>query len=342
MDKLYSHFLRSVVFLTLATFVISFLPAASLADAVDWQLGFQEPASPVMEKLVSLHSLLLYIIIAVCVFVLGLLIYVAIRFNEKANPTPRKFTHNTTIEIIWTVVPILILIAIAIPSFRLIYYMDKAPSYYDSVVVEDGITKLDGTANEEAVVKLDGQIVQDGVFVKDGKLQISGMLTVNDERIYDELTLKIVGHQWFWEYVYPEYNNKTLESIMVPLDEIDPKTQVRLLEVDNRVLVPVDTNIRILVTASDVIHAWALPQMGVKVDAVPGRTNERWFRATKKGTYRGQCSELCGKDHAYMPIVVDVVSKEAFDKWVAGSESTSVTIDAQPVMDPWVINTEKE
>jgi len=223
-------------------------------------LGFQEAATPVMERIDDFHDLMLVIITVIVVFVTGLLVYVVVRFNEKANPVPSKTTHHTVLEVAWTVVPILILVVIAIPSFRLLYYMDKAKT--------------------------------------------------------PEMTLQVVGNQWYWSYVYPDHGKIAFDSLIIPDDQLKPG-QLRLLEVDNRVVVPVDTDIRVLLTANAVIHAWAVPAFGVKIDTVPGRMNETWMRITKPGVYYGQCSELCGVNHGFMPIAVEAVSKADFAKWVA-------------------------
>lgn len=253
--------------LSLMGLIIS-LPTQLLADQPKpWQINFQEPASPVMERLVHLHNALLYMCFGVSVFVLGLLIYACFRFSAKRNPVPSKTTHNTTIEIIWTVIPILILVAILIPSWRLIHYMDK-------------------THNAE-------------------------------------ITIKAIGYQWYWGYEYMDGEGKGInfESYMKSPDAEDASLKLqpgepRNLETDTKIVLPVDTDIRIFTTAADVIHAWAIPAFGVKIDAVPGRINETWVRITKPGTYYGQCSELCGSKHAFMPINVKAVSKEEYSAWV--------------------------
>jgi cytochrome c oxidase subunit 2 len=231
-----------------------------LAAAEPWQLGFQEPASPIMERIVSFHNLLLWLITLITIFVLGLLAYVCVRFKAANNPTPSKRTHNAMLEVAWTAIPVLILVVIAIPSFKLLYYQD---------VVEDA-----------------------------------------------EMTVKAIGRQWYWSYEYPDHGNFTFDAFMIADEDIDAEAgQKRLLETDNRVVVPVDTNIRILTTASDVIHSWTIPAFGVKIDAVPGHVNEMWFKVDEPGVYYGQCSELCGAYHGFMPVTVEAVSKEDFEAW---------------------------
>lgn len=226
---------------------------------VSGQLGLQEAASPVMERLHSFHSLLLWTIAAITLFVTGLLIYVMLRFNRRANPVPSTTTHHTLLEVLWTGIPVLILLVIAVPSFRVLYYMDKAPN--------------------------------------------------------PELTVKITGHQWYWSFEYPDHEGMEFEARMIDDKDLKPG-QPRLLEVDQRVIVPVDTDVRVLVTAADVIHSFAVPSLGVKKDAMPGRLNETWFRATREGVFYGQCSEICGTGHGYMPIAVEAVSKERFQAWL--------------------------
>lgn len=240
--------------------------AAIEGMAKPWQLNFQPAASPVMEKFIEMHNALLVLITAITLFVLGLLVYVCVRFNSKSNPVPSKNTHNTTIEILWTVIPVFILIAIAIPSFRLFF----------------GCVHSIGCAD-------------------DGK------------PVDPDLTIKVVGYQWYWNYEYPEQHIQ-FDSYMKKTEDLK-EGEPRLLTVDNPIYVPVHANVRILLTGGDVIHDWAMPAFGVKQDAMPGRLNETWFRADKEGTYFGQCSELCGKGHGFMPIQVEVVSKEKFDEW---------------------------
>lgn len=230
-----------------------------------WQLGFQEAASPVMEQTISFHNLLLWIITIITIFVLALMAYVAVRFKASNNPVPSKRTHHAMLEVAWTAIPVLILVVIAIPSFKLLYYQD---------VVED-----------------------------------------------TEMTIKAIGRQWYWSYEYPDHGNFTFDAFMIADEDIDEAAgQKRLLETDNRVVVPVDTNIRLLTTASDVIHSWAMPAFGIKIDAVPGHVNEMWFRVDKPGTYFGQCSELCGAYHGFMPIAVEALPKAEFEAWAKQAE----------------------
>jgi len=264
-------------FLLFLTAPFSAIAQENIADP--WQLGMVNPASPVMEQLFTLHHWLLITITVISIFVLVLLAYICLRFRASANPNPSKVTHNTKLEIIWTTIPILILIAICVPSVKMHYFMD---------VVEK-----------------------------------------------PEMTLKVVGRQWYWSYEYPDHGGIAFDSYIKQEKDLQAG-EPRLLTVDNEVVVPVDTTIRVNVTGADVIHAWAMPSFGVKVDAVPGRLNETWFKATREGIFRGQCSELCGKDHGFMPIVIRVVSKEAFQLWVeeakkkfADSSSQSTTHLAQ-------------
>lgn len=256
----------SALALTILTMYAS--PAFAGAEAHPWQLYMPEAASPSAERIHNFHYFILIIITATVIFVLGLLIYVIVRFNKRANPVPSKTTHNVLIEIIWTVVPVIILIIIAIPAFQLLYYTDRTAT--------------------------------------------------------PEMTLKVTGYQWYWGYEYPDNDGVNFLSYMVPEKDIDTsKGQLRLLSTDNPVVLPIDTNIQILTTAADVIHAFALPALGVKIDAVPGHTNETWVRITKPGTYFGQCSELCGKDHAYMPIEIKAVSKEEFQTWLTSMKESN-------------------
>ena len=226
----------------------------------DWQLGFQDAASQSMREIVNFHdNLLLPIIIAISVFVLFLMIYVSIRFRASRNPNPSKTTHNVAIEVLWTLIPCLILIVIAVPSFKILYKQDTIPKA--------------------------------------------------------DVTVKAIGYQWYWGYEYPD-ENIIFDSYMIETKDLK-ENQPRLLSVDHEVVVPVNKVVKVLITANDVLHAWALPSFGVKRDAVPGRINETWFKAEKEGTYYGQCSELCGIKHAFMPITVKVVNEEDYQEWLS-------------------------
>jgi cytochrome c oxidase subunit II len=249
---------RSLVALAVALGGLVLPKATFAAQPEPWGLGLQSAASPIMEQMVDFHWLLLVIITLIVVFVTALLAWAVIRYNSKSNPEPAKFHHNTTIEVLWTVVPIIILIIIAIPSFRLLYAQHSYPE--------------------------------------------------------SDLTIKATGYQWYWSYEYPE-QGFSFGSFMVEDADLKPD-QPRLLAVDADVVVPVGSVVQVLVTAADVMHNWTVPAFGSKIDAVPGRVNRTWFKATKTGTYYGQCSELCGTRHAYMPIAVRVVTQEKFDAWV--------------------------
>ena len=240
-------------------------PSFAQSGPQPWQMNFRPSATPVMDDIVDFHNLLLVIEVLIVLFVLGLMVYICVKFNAKANPVPSKTTHNSFLEVVWTVIPIIILIVITVPSVKLLVFMDKAPK--DKV----------------------------------------------------EMTLKVIGHQWYWSYEYPDAGNLAFDSNIIPDEEIDAsKGQIRLLEVDNRIAIPVDTTIRVIMTSEDVLHNWAVPAFGIKMDTVPGRINEAWIRvpAAKAGVYRGQCSELCGVNHGYMPIVIEAKSKEDFAKWL--------------------------
>ena len=240
--------------------------AAVMADQPQpWQMNFQAAATPVMEGIQDFNTLISVIIVAINWFVIALLAYAMWRFSAKRNPTPSKVAHHTLLEVIWTVAPIMILIVIAIPSFKLLFYQDRA--------------------------------------------------------VDAEMTIKAIGHQWYWSYEYPDSDGLAFDAVMIADEDIGPG-QVRLLETDNRLVLPVDTTIRILVTADDVIHAWAVPAFGVKIDAVPGRLSETWARVEREGVYFGQCSELCGAYHGFMPIAVEVVSKAAFADWLVTAKQT--------------------
>jgi cytochrome c oxidase subunit II len=227
---------------------------AEMGQPAPWEYKLQEAATPVMENITWFHGLLLTIITIITLFVLALLVTVVIKFNARANPVPSRTTHNTLIEVAWTLIPVLILVMIAVPSFRLLF-------------LELDVPKAD-------------------------------------------LTIKATGKQWYWSYAYPDNGKFEFDSLLAQ------DKQPRLLGVDNEMVVPVNKVIRVQTTGADVIHSFAVPSFGIKIDAIPGRLNETWFKATKVGMYYGQCSELCGKDHAYMPIAVRVVNDQEFAAWV--------------------------
>jgi cytochrome c oxidase subunit 2 len=250
----------AVVALTLLAVLASEGQAlAGLGQPSSWQLGLQQSATPVMENIVWFHDFLLYIITAITAFVLALLVVVIVRFNARANPIPSRTTHNTLIEIAWTIIPIVILMIIAVPSFKLLFFQLNVPAA--------------------------------------------------------DLTVKATGKQWYWSYNYPDNGQIEFDSLMLKEGE-RKEGQPRLLAVDNEMVVPVNKTVRVITTGADVIHSFAVPSFGIKIDAVPGRINETWFKATREGVYYGQCSELCGKDHAYMPIAVRAVSEQAFAAWL--------------------------
>jgi cytochrome c oxidase subunit 2 len=236
---------------------------AGLGHPTPWQLGLQDAASPVMADIISFHNFVLWIITAITAFVLILLVIIVVRFNARANPTPSRTTHNTLLEVTWTIVPVIILVLIAVPSFRLLFLQLDAPK--------------------------------------------------------PDLTVKATGKQWFWSYSYPDNGNFEFDSLIVADKDLKPG-QPRLLTVDNEMVVPVNKIVHVLVTGADVIHSFAVPSFGIKIDAVPGRLNETWFKATSEGLFHGQCSELCGKNHAFMPITVRVVSESDFATWVAAAK----------------------
>ena len=254
------------------------------------QFHLQQSVTPIMDSIVAFHDgILMWTISLIVLFVLALLVIVMVRFNAKANPVPARFTHNTLVEIIWTVVPILILVVIAIPSFGVLS---------DQLTVPDGERKYLG-ANIFSLGEVD---VPEAA-----------------------LTVKASGEQWYWNYEYVDQGVAFDSNILseAEIAELKPG-QPRLLAVNNELVVPVNTTVRMQVTASPtgVIHAFAVPSFGIKVDAVPGRLNETWFNARETGIYYGQCSELCGKDHAFMPIAVRVVTAEEFDAFIAAFEDS--------------------
>jgi cytochrome c oxidase subunit 2 len=246
---------------------------AGLGQPSPWQVGLQQPASPVMENIIWFHDFLLYIITGIAGFVLILLVVVMVRFNARTNPIPSRTTHNTLIEIAWTLIPIVILMCIAVPSFKLLFLQLNVPPA--------------------------------------------------------DLTVKATGKQWYWSYSYPDNGQFEFDSLMLKEGE-RKEGQLRLLAVDNEMVVPVNKTVRVITTGSDVIHSFAVPSFGIKIDAIPGRINETWFTATREGVYYGQCSELCGKDHAFMPIAVRVVSEQAFSAWVEEAKKKYARDEALP------------
>ena len=252
--------MRKFLYIILSYFAAS---NAFANQPFDWQLGFQKAASESMRDIVNFHNnLLLPIIIAISVFVLFLMVYACIRFRASANPIPSKRTHNVAVEVLWTLIPCLILIVMAVPSFKILYSQDAIPKA--------------------------------------------------------DVTVKAIGYQWYWGYEYPD-QNIYFDSYMIE-DKDLKENQPRLLAVDNELVVPVNKVVKVMITANDVLHAWALPSFGVKRDAVPGRINETWFKAEKVGTYYGQCSELCGIKHAFMPIEVRVVTDEEYKEWLSDAK----------------------
>ncbi len=253
-----------------ALMACSGLPAAALP--YNYQMGFQPAASPVMEQIEDFHRLLFYIIVAVCLFVLALLVWIVIKYRAGANAVPSKVHHNTLLEVAWTLIPVIILVFIAVPSFRLLYF-------------------------EAAIPKPD-------------------------------LTIKAIGKQWFWTYEYPgSAAGFTYDSLGLSDADASKAGKPRLLGVDNPIYVPVNKVVEIETMGADVIHSWAMSQMGVKMDAVPGRINKTWFKATQTGVFYGQCSELCGARHAYMPIELHVVSDTEYAAWLAQAKTKFAALE---------------
>lgn len=272
---------KSTFWMSLA--VAGLLPLPALAEsalpalgmAAPWQLNLQSAGSPVQEEVISFHTLLLWIITAISVFVLALLLYVSWRFRASANPNPSRSTHNTLLEVVWTGVPVLILVIIAVPSFRLLYF-------------QDGFKNAD-------------------------------------------MTIKAIGKQWYWTYEYPDHGNFTFDAYMLSREEAAEVGKPGLLATDYEVVVPTETNVRVLITGADVLHSWAMPSLGVKMDAVPGRLNESWFRIEQPGMYYGQCSELCGVNHGFMPIAIRAVPQADFDAWVQEAQAEFAMVDTPDV-----------
>ncbi|MBV9859297.1 MAG: cytochrome c oxidase subunit II [Alphaproteobacteria bacterium] len=236
------------------------------AQPQPWEIGMQPPATPIKDRIEALHDELLVIISLITLFVLGLLLYVIVKFNHRRHPVPTRTSHNPVVEILWTVIPVLILVLIAIPSFKLMYYMDAVPQA--------------------------------------------------------DMTIKVTGHQWYWSYAYPDQGGFEINSNIIPDDQLKPG-QKRLLDVDNPLVIPVNTTIRVQVTGTDVIHSWFVPSFGVQEYAVIGRLNEAWMRVEHEGMYYGECNQICGINHAFMPISVKVVSPDAFQQWAAEAKKSA-------------------
>ena len=326
--------------------------SAALAVPKDGALGLQPPNSAVMEEVHAFHDhLLLPIIIVISLFVLALLLWIAVRYNAKANPKPKTFSHNMLLEVVWTVIPIFILLGIALPSFNLLFKEETLPDGKQVVSAADGSKTAFSIANAfperrriEKSRHVDVFVVEGGerrklAAGKDYRLEGLGEATVTatlttpppagaeviieagrgrDHRggviLAPTVTVNAKGYQWQWSYAYPEYGVEEFYSKLLPKEQTTK--EMYLLEVDNRMVVPVGETIRVITQAADVIHSFALPAFGLKVDAVPGRNNEAWFRPDREGVYYGQCSEICGVGHAYMPIAIEVRSRAGFEKWV--------------------------
>ena len=241
-------------------FILLLYPISAFGEEiVNWQMGFRKSASPVMDKITELHNFVLIMMTVITIFVLFLLLYVSVRFRKSANPKPSKRSHHAVLETLWTAIPVIILVAMAIPSFKLVYQQDITPEY--------------------------------------------------------DMTIKVIGHQWYWEYQYPDQGDLSFESYMIQDEDLQPG-QPRLISVDNRLVLPTNKVIQVLVTGGDVLHSFAMPSLGVKKDAIPGRLNETWMKIDRPGIYRGQCSEICGTGHGYMPIVIEAVSENEFASWI--------------------------
>ena len=259
MDRAKSVYRRLVAAASLAVLPGGVAMAQVVGVPRPWEMGMQRGFGPLKDQEIWLHDIVLVIITLITLFVGGLLVWVMWRYNARRHPIPTRTAHHTLIEVLWTVIPVLILVGMAIPSFRLVYYQDRT---------------------------------------RDA-----------------DLTIKVTGHQWYWEYTYPDNGNIDFSSYIIPDDQLKPG-QLRLLTVDNDLVVPVGKNIRVLQTSGDVIHSWFVPALGVQRYAIPGRTIETWFRADKPGTYYGECNQICGTNHSRMPIVIRAVPAGEFDAWV--------------------------
>jgi cytochrome c oxidase subunit II len=257
----------AVWFLTAISSLVGLASHPALAQAPrDWEIGMQPAFSPMKQGIIDLHNLVLVIITLITLFVAALLAWVCIRYNEKRNPIPSQTSHNTVIEILWTVIPVVILVIMAIPSFQLVYYLDRTPN--------------------------------------------------------PDMTIKVTGHQWYWEYSYPDDGNVDIESRIIPDDELKPG-DLRLLTVDNQLIIPAGKKIRVLTTSSDVIHSFFIPSLGAQRYAIPGRTIEMWLEADKPGVYYGECNQICGQNHSRMPIAVHAVTDAEFKAWITQAKKAA-------------------
>lgn len=252
--------------------IISLLIAAGIPKP--WQIGFQEASAPLMEEITKVHDLVFIILCVIGTLVTFLLLAAVYRFRESKNPKPATFSHHTTLEVVWTIIPILLLIVILIPSIKILYVFDRAEN--------------------------------------------------------PDITIKVTGHQWYWSYDYMLGDKKvSFDSYMIPDKDLKPG-QLRLLDVDKPVVLPKDKTVRILITSQDVIHSFAVPSLGIKTDGIPGRINETWLRVQKEGMYYGQCSELCGKDHGFMPIAIKIVSQDEYNTWLTNQLGGATLTTPQP------------
>ncbi len=258
--------------------------AAKAAEPKPWELGFQPAATPITQRIDAFNTELLVIIFVIAGFVLALLLYVIVRFNARRNPVPSHNTHNTVLELLWTIIPIVILIAIAVPSFKLMYYMDRVPPH--------------------------------------------------------AMTIKVTGHQWYWSYAYPDNGNFGFDSNMVQPADLKAG-QPRMLTADHPLVIPVNTNIRVEITSTDVIHSWFIPSFGVQEYAIIGRENHAWMRVLHTGTYYGECNQICGVNHSYMPIEVRVVSQADFQKWLVDAKKQFASDTPAPAPKPAPANAPK-
>ncbi|KAA5606060.1 cytochrome c oxidase subunit II [Roseospira marina] len=259
---------------TVALLILGLPCAAALAAQPEpWQMWSQPAATPTMHLITDLHAYLNWLMLGVCVAVMGALGFVLWRFHHSRNPEPSTWSHNTPLEVAWTLIPVAILVAVAMPSFKLLYFMDST---------------------EEA-----------------------------------DFTVKVIGHQWYWSYEYPDHGNFTFDSWMKYPEELEGD-EPRLLAVDEHVVVPVGATVRLLFTSDDVIHSWAVPALGIKNDSIPGRISESWMQIEQPGTYYGQCSELCGVNHGFMPIAVRAVPDEEFQAWLADAQENFARVDPPP------------